>query len=611
MSNPPPKTDADKLNLEANLLEQDDYDELVDEDWLDMVKPAQLAQPSVNTTPTPALMPGQPTNDDHQVPSFSSPIDKHSPEHPTAAASGTFKAAPATHPADDVSKASRPVVVSDSSFSPSSDLKVSTSTEPEATRKQVQASIPGSTSPTSTYSDSEFSLLEPAEPSAEPSRKNSLSSLTGFQGLTSTGTSPRSRGLDRDRDSDEHLPTTAHSPSHSDFEQVGSDHGEGSPGIESVSVRSSNNETPSCASSEGKGHPDDHDDEAVFSQDTNANIAIMTTATSSSTSAPIPSAKRATYRTTVEDATNSDDEHGSSRLTAGLQYRGSHTQQDDRPRSFTSSSTMPGAFNVGLDAELPSTSTAVNEPPVDERQCRICLGGAEEEKALGRLISPCLCKGSMKYVHVECLNAWRTRSPKPESHYKCDTCKYSFSFRRTAFARYLAHPMTLFVLTVVVFVMAVFAAGFAMKLLLYLMAEESLEFVYPGNPEDYDDAQLARRLKGNAIIFKTPDTLRAVFRIDGTHMVFGSFFVSVFGFLQLLLSTLWMGGGGGVLRIGGFGLGRRRPVRGEREPGVGGVLVLMILAFGLFKSVYMTYQLVHRASRHVLAKAEMMVLEVQ
>ena len=40
------------------------------------------------------------------------------------------------------------------------------------------------------------------------------------------------------------------------------------------------------------------------------------------------------------------------------------------------------------------------------------------------------------------LNAWRARSPKRESHYKCDTCKYSFSFRRTSFARYLAHPLT-------------------------------------------------------------------------------------------------------------------------------------------------------------------------
>jgi hypothetical protein len=34
--------------------------------------------------------------------------------------------------------------------------------------------------------------------------------------------------------------------------------------------------------------------------------------------------------------------------------------------------------------------------PEDERQCRICFSGREEEAALGRLISPCLCTGSVR-----------------------------------------------------------------------------------------------------------------------------------------------------------------------------------------------------------------------
>lgn len=34
--------------------------------------------------------------------------------------------------------------------------------------------------------------------------------------------------------------------------------------------------------------------------------------------------------------------------------------------------------------------------PEDERQCRICFSGKEEEPALGRLISPCLCTGSVR-----------------------------------------------------------------------------------------------------------------------------------------------------------------------------------------------------------------------
>jgi len=31
----------------------------------------------------------------------------------------------------------------------------------------------------------------------------------------------------------------------------------------------------------------------------------------------------------------------------------------------------------------------------DEKQCRICLDGANAEPELGRLIRPCLCKGSI------------------------------------------------------------------------------------------------------------------------------------------------------------------------------------------------------------------------
>jgi hypothetical protein len=39
--------------------------------------------------------------------------------------------------------------------------------------------------------------------------------------------------------------------------------------------------------------------------------------------------------------------------------------------------------------------------PEDERQCRICFSGREEEPALGRLISPCLCTGSVRVsIHL-------------------------------------------------------------------------------------------------------------------------------------------------------------------------------------------------------------------
>lgn len=41
----------------------------------------------------------------------------------------------------------------------------------------------------------------------------------------------------------------------------------------------------------------------------------------------------------------------------------------------------------------------------DENVCRFCMGGPSDE--LGVLFSPCHCSGSMRFVHVECLNRWR------------------------------------------------------------------------------------------------------------------------------------------------------------------------------------------------------------
>lgn len=48
--------------------------------------------------------------------------------------------------------------------------------------------------------------------------------------------------------------------------------------------------------------------------------------------------------------------------------------------------------------------------------CRICL---EEE---GEMIQPCMCKGTAKDVHPECLHKWLTISGKTE----CEICKHPY-----------------------------------------------------------------------------------------------------------------------------------------------------------------------------------------
>ena len=69
----------------------------------------------------------------------------------------------------------------------------------------------------------------------------------------------------------------------------------------------------------------------------------------------------------------------------------------------------------------------------EERVCRICFAGEDA----GRLFSPCLCRGSMGLVHVDCLNEWRSMSRNPRSFYGCDQCGYQYNLERTRAARYL------------------------------------------------------------------------------------------------------------------------------------------------------------------------------
>ena len=60
------------------------------------------------------------------------------------------------------------------------------------------------------------------------------------------------------------------------------------------------------------------------------------------------------------------------------------------------------------------------------KTCRYCLEQDDRE-----YISPCLCKGGMKYIHRDCLNQWREMHIfNPEKKNSCEICKYKYKFRK-------------------------------------------------------------------------------------------------------------------------------------------------------------------------------------
>jgi hypothetical protein len=55
----------------------------------------------------------------------------------------------------------------------------------------------------------------------------------------------------------------------------------------------------------------------------------------------------------------------------------------------------------------------------------------------GRLIRPCKCKGSVKYVHEECLQHWRHSDPSygARTYYNCPTCGFKYRLSRLGWAK--------------------------------------------------------------------------------------------------------------------------------------------------------------------------------
>jgi hypothetical protein len=95
------------------------------------------------------------------------------------------------------------------------------------------------------------------------------------------------------------------------------------------------------------------------------------------------------------------------------------------------------------------------------RQCRICLDTVHPtthmpsenipgflrsqpnvtyEDENGRLIRPCMCKGTAKFVHEGCLQAWRHADPTygRRNYWQCPTCGFKYRLARLGMGRWVA-----------------------------------------------------------------------------------------------------------------------------------------------------------------------------
>jgi hypothetical protein len=60
--------------------------------------------------------------------------------------------------------------------------------------------------------------------------------------------------------------------------------------------------------------------------------------------------------------------------------------------------------------------------------CRICF--TQQETQENPLLSPCDCKGSMQYVHQDCLRMWLQSTTNPQFLTNCHVCLAPYNFPR-------------------------------------------------------------------------------------------------------------------------------------------------------------------------------------
>lgn len=180
-----------------------------------------------------------------------------------------------------------------------------------------------------------------------------------------------------------------------------------------------------------------------------------------------------------------------------------------------------------------------------------------EDPECGRLMRPCKCKGTQKYVHEGCLRAWRMSAGADRNLWKCPTCLYEYKLNRLSWGAWVSSTVVRAGLTLLVLVLSVFLLGF--------IAEPILNFVDPGmflaSFDEFEDLE-------DWVPHDQPETW-------AWHFTRGFFALGIMGiFKSFMILRPWHGWN---IRIGG---GARRRRGGGLED-ISWVMVLLGVAMFL------------------------------
>jgi uncharacterized membrane protein (DUF373 family) len=225
--------------------------------------------------------------------------------------------------------------------------------------------------------------------------------------------------------------------------------------------------------------------------------------------------------------------------------------------------------------------------------CRICFGTDVIEG--NPLISPCRCRGTMKYVHLECLQQWRLMSGRNKSFYQCDQCGYQYRLSRVGLYHFLTHEVFISAITFLVFLLLVLLCGYFGR---YIMNSwitwfsDDYQYYDDGGESDVraadaDGGVVKLRYGVDNEIILDPDSWTY-------HMLSGTFIVGILSFINM-----------GLFFNFNFRWGA-----GERNDGMSIILVVMVI-IGVFRSLYLIHgEVKKRVRKYGLKAAESVVLDI-
>ncbi|TXT04950.1 hypothetical protein VHUM_04033 [Vanrija humicola] len=281
------------------------------------------------------------------------------------------------------------------------------------------------------------------------------------------------------------------------------------------------------------------------------------------------------------------------------------------------------------------------EPETEEKQCRICLGGVEDEEEMGRLISPCLCTGSMRHVHVKCINQWRGTGPNAVSGSECPQCSHQYRIQRTLIFGLATSKKILALVTLVLFTFLTLVAGQVLLRILLASLEEAnaakkaaQEAVARGDPapdpDDESSGGPAIFVFGAGLMYDVImeavdtflDILMGGYRVWGRgrkgwvanavmwflfRFMLGIAALGSLSFLSLLISLSLFAPLQLVHTFRGTGIfdGLRNRLRGR-----GYLIVVAMVLIGVFNSIVQVYDVVQAVTMTGLQYVETQILEV-